>query len=88
MLSSTMNADTVDGNLQNPFGDYWVSPNKDEYFLEINVPDDYRENKVLEPDTFVNLNEDLYQMHKMDDYNLNYGEVPSFNKDEFTSFPS
>ena len=151
MLSSIMNADK-----QKPFGDYWVSSNKDEFFLEISVPDDYRENKVLEPeiysykaylkgaeltvgaydkngklikgnmehihllykllpvfciltaremervnqyreimekflespepDTFVNLNEDLYQMHKSDDYTLNYGDVPEINKAEFTSF--
>lgn len=153
MLSSIMNADK-----EKPFGDYWVSQNKDEYYLEINVPEEYRENKVLEPeiysykaylkgesitvaaydkdeklikgtmehfhllykllptfciltaremervnqyrniiekflqspepDTFVNLNEDLYQMHKMDDYNLSYDEVPSINKAEFTSFSS
>lgn len=164
MLSSIMNvpdsedAGKDDGDLHkdNSFGDYWVSPNKSEYFLEVNVPEDWRENKVLEseiffykaflkgenltvaaydkdgkfiagtmehlqplykllpaftiliarevervsqyrdimekfidapePETFVNLNEDLYQMHKMDDYNLSYGEVPSINKDEFTSF--
>ena len=153
MLSAIINADK-----EKPFGDYWVSPNKDEYLLEINIPEEYRENKVLEPeiysykaylkgekivvaaydkngkllkgdmehlhllykllptfciltaremervnqyrdimekfidspepDTFVNLNEDLYQMHKMDDYNLTYDEVPSINKDEFTSFSS
>ena len=153
MLSAIMNADK-----EKPFGDYWVSQNKDEYYLEINVPEEYRENKVLEPeiysykaylkgesitvaaynkdgkliqgtmehlhllykllptfciltaremervnqyrdimekflespepDTFVNLNEDLYQMHKMDDYNLSYDEVPSINKAEFTSFSS
>lgn len=153
MLSSIINADK-----EKPFGDYWISSNKDELFLEINIPEDYRENKVLEseiysykaylkgenitvaaygkdgnilegnmehihllykllptfclltaremervsqykdimekflespePDTFVNLNEDLYQMHKSDDYNLKYGEVPSINKDEFTSFSS
>ncbi len=161
MLSSIINADVSDskkesGGRQSPFGDYWVSPSKDEYFLEISVPDEYRENKVLEneihsykaylkgenltvaaydkdgkllegnmehlhplykllpafciltaremervnqyrdimqkfldlpePDTFVNLNEDIYQMHKMDDYNLSYGEVPSIDKNAFTSF--
>ena len=153
MLSSIINADK-----EKPFGDYWVSQNKDEYFLEIDIPEEYRENKVLEPeiysykaylkgenitvaaydkkgeflkgdmehlhplykllptfcilaaremervnqyrdimekfidspepDTFVNLNEDLYQMHKMDNYNLSYGEVPSIEKDKFTSFSS
>lgn len=153
MLSSIINADKG-----NPIGDYWVSSTKDEFFLEVNIPDDYRENKVLEPeifsykaylkgenltvgaydkdgklldgnmehihllykllpsfciliaremervnqyrdimekfldspepDTFVNLNEDLYQMHKSDDYNLSYGEVPEINKEDFTCFSS
>lgn len=153
MLSSIINADK-----EKPFGDYWVSPNKDEILLEVSVPEEYRENKVVEPeiysykaylkgenitvaayskegsllegnmehvhllykllpafsiliaremervnqyrdvvekfletpepDTFVNLNEDLYQMHKTDDYNLSYGEVPVVNKEEFTSFSS
>ena len=153
MLSSIINADK-----EKSFGDYWVSPNKDEYFLEIEVPEEYRENKVLEPeiysykaylkgeniivaaydkkekflkgnmehlhllykllpsfciltaremervnqyrdimekfiaspepDTFVNLNEDLYQMHKLDNYNLSYEEVPSIDLDKFTSFSS
>ena len=147
MLSSIINADTDTNRSEKPFGDYWVSPHKDEFFLEINVPEDYRDNKVLqpeiysykaylkgenitvaaydkngklikgdmehihllykllpafciltaremervnqyreimekfiespEPDTFVNLNEDLYQMHKLDDYNLSYEEVSS-----------
>ena len=151
MLSSIMNPDK-----EQPFGDYWVSPNKDEYYIEINVPEDYRENKVVEseiytykaylkgdcisvsafdkkgkflrgdmehlsvlykllptfclltaremervnqyrdimekfldnpePDTFVNLNEDLYQMHKMDNYTLSYVHVPDIDKDAFTSF--
>lgn len=150
MLSSIMNID------EKPFGDYWASSNKDEFFLEIKIPDDWKENKVLEkeiysykaylkgenltvaaydkkgkfiegdmedlcllykllpafciltvremernaqyrdlmekfleevePDTFVNLNEDLYQMHKSDDYNLQYGDVSSINKDDFTGF--
>ncbi len=153
MLSSIINADK-----ETPFGDYWISTNKDELFLEIKIPDDYRENKVLEPeiysykaylkganitvaaynkdeklldgnmehirilykllpafcilaaremervsqykdimekflespepDTFVNLNEDLYQMHKFDDYNLKYEEVPAINKEDFISFSS
>ncbi len=155
MLSSIINADKEEPKVaekaacdrQEPFGDYWVSPAKDEYCLELDVPEDWRENKVLEsglysyraylkgekltvaaydknggliagtmehlhplykllpafmvliarelernhqyraimekfldypePDTFVNLNEDLYQMHKADDYTLSYGEVPS-----------
>ncbi len=141
-----------------PFGDYFVSKNKDEYLFKVELPDDWRENKVVEenvfsyksylkgnditvaaydesgnliagtmehlqplykllpafcvliarevervgayrdimekfvenpePDTFVNLNEDLYQMHKTDDYNLNYDEVPEINEKDFTSFSS
>ena len=61
MLSAIMNPDSpeslipgkVASDRQKPFGDYWVSSNKDEYFLEINVPEDYRENKVLEPEMSV-----------------------------------
>ena len=47
MLSSIINADK-----EKPFGDYWVSQNKDEYFLEIDIPEEYRENKVLEPEIY------------------------------------
>ena len=153
MLSSILNADK-----ETQFGDYWFSPTKDEFYLEINIPDDYRENKILEPeifsykaylkdenidiaaydkegkiingnmehlhflykllpafciliacemernkqyraivekfiespdpDTFVNLNEDIYQMHKTEDYNLSYKDVSSINKNNFTSFSS
>lgn len=156
MASSIMNDD--DGKKSAPLGDYWVSSTKDEYLFKVNLPDDWRENKVVEsavfsykaylkgenitvaaygkdgaplpatmehlhplykllpafcvliarevervnqyrdilekfvaspdPDTFVNLNEDLYQMHKMDDYNLRYGDVPAINKKDFTSFSS
>ncbi len=156
MLSSIINPDKDDK--EKPFGDYWVSQTKDEFYLEVNIPDDWRENKVLEdeihsykaylkgenlkvaaydkdgkliagnmehihllykllpsfvilaaretersgqyrdiiekflespePDTFVNLNEDLYQMHKTDDYNLDYGEVPVIDKEDFISFSS
>jgi len=158
ILFSSMLSAIINPDKEKPFGDYWVSSNKDEFFLEVNVPEDYRENKVLEPeifsykaylkgenltvgaydkdgklldgnmehvhllykllpsfsiliaremervnhyrdivekfletpepDTFVNLNEDLYQMHKTDDYSLSYGEVPVINKEEFTSFSS
>jgi hypothetical protein len=133
MLSSVLNK-----NNENPIGNYWFNQSKNEFLLELNVPEDYRENKVVEPeifsykvylkgevlilgafdiygnlvkgnmehihplykllpifciliaremernnqyrsiiekflespapDTFVNLNEDLYQMHKMDEY--------------------
>ena len=41
-----------------------------------------------EPDTFVNLNEDLYQMHKYDEYELFYEDVPVVDKEEFISFSS
>ena len=151
MLSSVLNK-----NNENPIGNYWFSQSKDEFYLEINIPEDYRENKVVEPeifsykvylkgevlilgafdiygnlvkgnmehihplykllpifciliaremernnqyrsiiekflespapDTFVNLNEDLYQMHKMDEYTVNYGDIPEIEKDKFLSF--
>ncbi|MCR4789623.1 MAG: AAA family ATPase [Treponemataceae bacterium] len=151
MLHAIVNSDTEES-----FGDYWVNTNKDEYFLEIKIPQDYRKNKVLEsnlysykaylkgenltiaaydkegdlipsdtlnleslykllpvfsiltaremervsqyrdvmekflgspePDTFVNLNEDLYQMHKADEYQLSYSQVPHMELSEFTSF--
>lgn len=159
MLSAIMNGDKKD-----VFGDYWVSSKKDEFVLKIKVPDDYRQNKVLEdkifsyeaylkgenltvgafnekgkliadkmdhihlhykllpvfcifaaremeknsqyrtimekfiedpePETFVNLNEDLYQMHKNDDYNLSYGKIPASlaselsEEENFKSFSS
>ncbi|MBO4508769.1 MAG: AAA family ATPase [Spirochaetaceae bacterium] len=158
LFSSMLTAIIKSSDSVKPFGDYWVSSNKDEFFLEIKIPENWREDKVLEPeifsykaylkgenltvaaydkntklikgnmehvhllykllptfciliaremernsqyrsimekflespepDTFVNLNEDLYQMHKTDDYNLNYGEVPQINKEDFTSFSS
>lgn len=139
-----------------PFGDYWTSAKRDEFLLEMKIPDDWRKNGVLEkeiasykaylkgenltvaaydaeenliagnmehlhflykllpafcvlaareierssqyraifekfvsfsePDTFVNLNEDLYQAHKTDDYNLQYGEIPRIDMEKFTSF--
>lgn len=151
MLSSVLNKDK-----ESPIGNFWFSQSKDEFYLEINIPEDYRENKVVEPeifsykvylkgevvnlgafdkdgnlingnmehihllykllpifciliaremernnqyrsiiekflqspepDTFVNLNEDLYQMHKMDEYIVNYGDIPEIEKDKFLSF--
>ncbi len=38
------------------------------------------------PDLFVNLNEDLYQLHKLDNYNLLYAEPGEPVSDDFTSF--
>ncbi len=154
MLSAIMNEDEKN----KPFGDYWTGSNKSDFYLELNIPQDYRDNKILEleiysykaylkddnltiaaydkkgnlikgnmehihllykllpafcimcaremersthyrdimekfialpePDTFVNLNEDLYQMHKMDDYNVTYGDVPEIRKEEYSSFSS
>ena len=151
MLSSVLNK-----NNENPIGNYWFNQSKNEFLLELNVPEDYRENKVVEPeifsykvylkgevlilgafdiygnlvkgnmehihplykllpifciliaremernnqyrsiiekflespapDTFVNLNEDLYQMHKMDEYTVNYGDIQEIEKDKFLSF--
>lgn len=137
------------------FGDFHSNTEKDEYLLEISVPDDYRENgitdgniysykaflkgshitveaydkdgssipgdisdlkaqykllpsfmlliaremeknvqyrsvmeKFLElpnPDIFVNLNEDIYQTHKSDDYKLTYGKIPDIDRKDFSS---
>jgi hypothetical protein len=154
MLKAAMNPEHA-----KPLGDYWVSSTKDEFYLNLDVPDDYRDNQVVEsevysykaylkdetlivgaydiggnlipgnlihlqplykllpafailtaremerfpqyrtvmekfvelpdPETFVNLHEDLYQMHKLDSYSLGYGPVPTIeNKDDFTSFSS
>ncbi len=47
MISASMNADK-----EKSFGDYWVSPNKNEYFLEIVIPKDWHENKVIESEIF------------------------------------
>lgn len=158
MLSSIIKVINSNDDDVKPFGDYWVNSNKSEYFLEIAIPNDYRDNGVVdsnvylykaymkgadifiaaydgegtqirshvkhlsllykllptfciliaremerdsqyrelverfveapEPDLFVNLNEDIYQMHKADEYNLRYGRVPQINKDEFVSFSS
>ena len=158
ILFSSMLKAAMDPEKEKPFGDYWVSSNKDEFYLEMGVPKDYRDNKVVEdqiysykaytkgeniilgaydnegklipgdmnhlhplykllpvfalltaremehvsqyhdimekfiespePETFVNLNEDLYEMHKLDDYNIDYGEMPAIKKKDFTTFSS
>lgn len=41
-----------------------------------------------EADTFVNLHEDFYQMHKLDDYDFTYADLPSVDKDAYRSFSS
>jgi hypothetical protein len=158
ILFSSMLKAAMEPEKEKPFGDYWTSSNKDEFYLEMGVPDDYHENKVVEdqvcsykahlkgenlticaydsegnsipgnmnhlhplykllpafaimtaremervsqyrnimekfigspdPETFVNLNEDLYQMHKLDDYNVVYDDVPAIDKEDFSSFSS
>lgn len=155
LASSIMNGDSENSK---SLGDYFVSSTKDEYLFKVDIPNDWRENKVVEenvfsykaylkgenitvaaydengkfipgtmehlqplykllpafcvliarevertsayrdimekfvenpePDTFVNLNEDLYQAHKNDDYNLSYGEIPQIDGSRFTSFSS
>ena len=158
ILFSRMLSALCHGDKESAFGDFWFNSTKNKFYLELNIPEDYRENKVLEPeifsyrayldgaditigaydsegklikgdmehlrllykllpsfcilaaremeknsqyratieqfidspepDTFVNLNEDLYQMHKYDEYELFYEDVPVVDKEEFISFSS
>ncbi len=150
MLSSVMNG--------TGFGDYFVSDDRKFVYLELNVPDEYRENSVVEPeifgyrgtlqgtelavgaydrqgrwidgnmehlhplykllpafcvllareiesdsdyrslldaflenpaaDTFVNLHEDFYQAHKMEEADFSYEDIPSIDTNELRSFSS
>lgn len=152
MLSSITNWEEGSEKL----GNYWVSADKTEFLLEMKMPQDYRDNQVVEdeiysykallrgeniticaydidgnilesnmehlstrykllpifctciaremeksnsyreiiekfiaspnPEDFVNLNEDLYQMHKMDEFNVQYSENMEFNKASADSF--
>lgn len=52
ILFSSMISSILKLNTENPLGDYWYKTNKDEYFFEIDIPEDYRENKVVEPEIF------------------------------------
>ena len=142
-----------DGNV---LGDYFVNDDGNQVFLRIDIPDDWRQNEVVEPnihryealiendeltiaaydsmgrwidgdmehlhplykllpcfcvmfarecrknsdygamllnfaenptpDTFVNLHEDLYQAHKLDEYNVNYATLSGFDCGELLSF--
>ncbi|MDR2504389.1 MAG: AAA family ATPase [Deltaproteobacteria bacterium] len=137
-------------------GDYYVSDDGSQVFLHVNVPDDWRQNGVVEPnihryealidedaltiaaydamgrwidgnmehlhplykllpafcvllarecrqdsdyaamllnftdspvaDTFVNLHEDFYQAHKLDEYEVNYSNLSGFDHSELLSF--
>lgn len=141
-----------------PIGDYWVSDDKNIVFAKIDVPNDWRNNKVVEnniycyrallsenhiaiaaydlhgrwldgnmehmhplykylpivsvmlanemeqdsdyrnlvlsyienpaADTFVNIHEDLYQAHKMDEYDVEYTDLCGFDTEEMLSFSS
>lgn len=156
ILFSRMISAIYNGEKESVFGDYWFSPNKDQFYLELNVPEDYRENQVLEPeifsyraylngeeivigaydregnlvngnmdhlrllykllpifcilqarelernsqyramlekflespepDIFVNLHEDLYQIHKYDEYEVYYDDLNSDCRKDFISF--
>lgn len=158
ILFSRMLSALIHDEKEKFFGDYWFNSTKNKFYLEVAIPEDYRENKVLEPeifsyrayldgakiaigaydsagkllkgdmehlrllykllpafcilaarevekntqyraaveqfldspepDLFVNLNEDLYQMHKYDEYELFYEDVPVVDKEEFISFSS
>ena len=49
-----------------------------------NVMDGFIENPVA--DVFVNLHEDFYQMHKMQEYEITYANIPDLGKDYYRSF--
>ena len=51
-LFSSMIHSVINVDRQTPFGNYWVSPAGDEYFLKIDVPEEYKENEVIEPQVF------------------------------------
>ena len=155
ILFATMLRECASGKL---IGDYFVSRDRRTTYLEIDVPDDYRINGVVEPlihkycavlvknqisicaydqngfwikgnmehlhplykllpvfmvllaremetvpdyrtrmdefvekpvaDVFVNLHEDFYQAHKMEDYIVQYEDILPFDTTEFTSYSS
>ena len=150
MLNSIINDD--------PIGDYYISENAEKAYFDLFVPDDYRENGVVdnavfryratfendrlvvaaydceqrfidgnmehlrplykllpafcvvlaktmdeEPDfkalmerfienpvvdEFVNLHEDFYQLHKMDEYSFAYADIPGIDTENWKSFSS
>ncbi|MBR5579666.1 MAG: AAA family ATPase [Lachnospiraceae bacterium] len=49
-----------------------------------NVMDNLIENPVV--DAFVNLHEDFYQMHKNEEYEIVYANIPELDKDSYRSF--
>lgn len=49
-----------------------------------NVIDNFIENPVV--DVFVNLHEDFYQMHKNEEYEIVYADIPELDKDAYRSF--
>lgn len=155
ILFATMLRECSAGKL---IGDYYVSKDRRTIFLEIEVPEDYRLNGVVEPlihkycavlvgnqvsicaydqndfwikgnmehlhplykllpvfmillareietvpdyrtmmdtfvdkpvaDVFVNLHEDFYQAHKMEDYTVKYEDILPFDTTEFTTYSS
>lgn len=150
MLTSIMNG--------NDFGDYYTNDDRSAFYLELDMPEDYRANGVIEPqifhyraavegdhialsafdqmgkwldgdmehlhplykllpafcvllaremetspdfralmdeflespaaDTFVNLHEDFYQAHKMDEYEVEYVALPAIDLAAYRSFSS
>lgn len=150
MLSSVMNGEG--------FGDYFANEDRSSFFLDIEIPEDYRANGVVEPqifryraavgdghivlsafdregrwidgdmdhlhplykllpafcvllaremetnqdfrtlmdefiedpaaDTFVNVHEDFYQAHKMDEYYVEYAALPDIDRNGYRSFSS
>lgn len=150
MLSSIMNGEG--------FGDYYTNEDRSAFYLDIEMPEDYRMNGVVEPqihyyravvendrialsafdgsgrwidgdmehlhplykllpafcvllaremetsadfrtlmdefldnpaaDTFVNIHEDFYQAHKMDEYQVEYVALPAIDRASYRSFSS
>jgi hypothetical protein len=155
ILFASMISESINGN---GFGDYYVSDDRAIVFFEVEIPDDYRENGVVEKqiykyralckgdsikiaaydyhgrwidgdmeqlrplykllpcfcvllakemetepdyrvimenfienpvaDTFVNLHEDFYQNHKMDEFVLEYTDLSYIDTKELSSFMS
>ena len=52
ILFSRMLSALVHDEKEKFFGDYWFNSTKNKFYLEVAIPEDYRENKVLEPEIF------------------------------------
>lgn len=52
ILFSRMLSALCHGDKESAFGDFWYNSTKNKFYLELQIPEDYRENKVLEPEIF------------------------------------